>query len=154
MFCVRVRIPSLRVDQRDSSAASLEPRTFPFVVSVASHALLVGLALTLPVLLPVQEPKTAYEVELVPIERKLIWNHAADELPPIRQKDQDVKQEASRGEVVSAEQPIVANPAGAEPGRQMIWQPPPAVTVHHDVPLPNMIATAVPKAAPCPLVTQ
>ena len=153
----------LRVHLRTDGAQAREQRTdsYPlrprsFVVSALVHAGVVALVAAgpPPSLMEPEESKSLYQIAIAPNRKKIIWYRLQDTLPPVSPANQQPEGDTARGRIQSFQQPIVAKPPNAPPGRQLIWQPAPKLRLEEELKSPNLIALqGPPLPAPPPVKT-
>lgn len=115
----------------------------PFVVSVCVHG---GILfwLVLDASLPAAPPRTLYDQEIRPHEKKIVWFNLRDKLPEVAPSVSREDRLPSRARVKSGQTLLAGSRDDAAPG-PMIWMPAPEVEAPKPVPLPNVVAVTRPK---------
>ncbi|HCC55796.1 MAG TPA: hypothetical protein DEQ47_00755 [Solibacterales bacterium] len=124
------------------------PRLAPVSVSIAFHALLLGL-LIVRAHMPTKQ-KSAYQQLFAGKETKLLWYRFKDKLPAVRPVVRSADKRPPKADVKLARQNLISAPKDAPKARQMVWQPVPDLKFTPDVKSANVLAAALPDA-PRPL---
>jgi TonB family protein len=120
-------------------------KTMSFAASVALHgAVLSWMVLGPP--LPGSEPppKSLYDQEIKPNEKKIVWYAVKEKLPDITPTEAPQDSQPPRAKV-EAKETIVSGPRDEEDATQRIFMPAPEVVLPKPLPLPNVVAVAPPK---------
>ena len=115
----------------------------PFAVSGWIHGFILAYVALSPASTPA--PRSLYEQQIQPSEKRLIWYHMRDKLPDIS-PGETKKSRLPRAQEKS-KQTIVAGPKDLPGPRQLISMPAPEIQTPDALPLPNVVAMA-PKAPP------
>ena len=124
-------------------AAYPGPRPAPVFVSVIFHMSLVALVAFAP--RPSPKPQSAYQREIAPHEKKLVWYRFKDKLPEVSPPKQAAVPRRPRALVKHPTQTIVAKSSRPDPAKQMILAPGPELKVEQDLKAPNLMAFEAPK---------
>jgi TonB family protein len=120
-------------------------KTASFVASVGLHGLVVTWMVLGPPLpgsgLP---PKSLYDQEIKPNEKKIVWYAVKDKLPDITPTEAPENSQPPRAKLL-AKQTIVSGPKDEDDATQRIFMPAPEVQLPKPLPLPNVVAVAPPK---------
>uniref|UniRef100_Q02AZ3 TonB family protein n=1 Tax=Solibacter usitatus (strain Ellin6076) TaxID=234267 RepID=Q02AZ3_SOLUE len=92
---------------------------------------------------PAERPKSIYDQEIRPNEKKIIWYSLRDKLPEISPADASADARAPRA-LHKAPQIMVAGKKDDAQPAQLIWTPIPEVATPKTEPLPNVVAVAPP----------
>jgi TonB family protein len=92
---------------------------------------------------PVERPKSIYDQEIRPNEKKIVWYSLRDKLPEISPPDASADARAPRA-LHKAPQIMVAGKKDDAQPAQLIWTPIPEVATPKPAPLPNVVAVAPP----------
>lgn len=148
---VHLRTEGVPTRQPRATGYALRPRSFG--LSALIHASVIALVAFGP---PVsfdepEESKSLYQIAIAPNRKKIIWYRLQDTLPDVSPANQQVEG-AARGRIQSFQQPIVAKPPNAPPGKQLIWQPEPKLRLEEELKSPNLVALQGPPVpAPPPV---
>ena len=124
-------------------AAHPGPRPAPVIASVIVHmGLLALLAFSPP---PARKPLSAYQREIAPREKKLVWYRFNDKLPEVSPPKQVASKRPPRAIVKHPKQTIIAKSTRANPAKQMILAPGPELKVDQELKAPNLMAFEAPK---------
>jgi TonB family protein len=92
---------------------------------------------------PAERPRSIYDQEIRPSEKKIIWYNLRDKLPEISPSDAGSDARPPRASRKAA-QTIVSGKKDDVNPEQLIWTPAPEVAQPKTAPLPNVIAVAPP----------
>jgi TonB family protein len=124
-------------------AAYPGPRPAPVIASVIVHmGLLALLAFSPP---PARKRLSAYQREIAPHEKKLVWYRFNDKLPEVSPPKQTAIQRPPRAIVKHPKQTIIAKSTRPNPTKQMILAPGPELKVEQELKAPNLMAFEAPK---------
>ncbi|MCU1239089.1 MAG: TonB family protein, partial [Candidatus Solibacter sp.] len=90
-----------------------------------------------------ERPKSIYDQEIRPSEKKIVWYSLRDKLPEISPADAAADARPLRARQKAPQTMVSGKVDDPNPG-QLIWTPAPDVAVPKPVPLPNVIAVAPP----------
>jgi TonB family protein len=94
---------------------------------------------------PSPKPQSAYQREIAPHEKKLIWYRFKDKLPEVSPPKQAAVPRRPRALVKHPTQTIVAKSSRPDPAKQMILAPGPELKVDQELKAPNLMAFEAPK---------
>jgi len=89
-----------------------------------------------------ERPRTLYEQEIRPNEKRIIWYNLRDRLPDVAPTPARTAARPPRA-LRKFEQTIVAGARDDARPPQLIWQPAPEIQAPKPVPLPNVVAVAL-----------
>jgi TonB family protein len=90
-----------------------------------------------------ERPKSIYDQEILPNEKKIVWYSLRDKLPEISPPDASTDARVPRA-LHKAPQIMVAGKKDDPQPAQLIWTPIPEVATPSPAPLPNVVAVAPP----------
>jgi len=114
----------------------------PILFSLAVHMSLLALVAFSPP--KAQRPKSAYQREIAPHEKKLVWYRFKDKLPEVSPSKEAKKAEPVRAEVKNPKQTIVSRSPRKEIAKQMTLAPAPELKIQPDLAAPNLMAFEAP----------
>jgi TonB family protein len=120
-------------------------KTLSFAASVGLHGVVLSWMVLGPPL-PGSEPppKSLYDQEIKPNEKKIVWYAANEKLPDITPSESSPDSQPPRAKLL-VKQTIVSGPKDEEDAAQRIFMPAPEVVLPEPLPLPNVVAVAPPK---------
>jgi TonB family protein len=124
-------------------AAHPGPRPAPVVVSLIVHLSLLGLLAFSP--RPSPKPLSAYQREIAPQEKKLVWYRFNDKLPDVSPPKPAARPRPPRALQKHPSQTIVAKSSRPDPAKQLILAPGPELKVDQELKAPNLMAFEAPK---------
>ena len=156
MLRVHLRTEDAPAREQHADSYPLRPRSFAFSVLIHAGVLTLVAIGSSPSFVDPEESKSLYQIAIAPNRNKIIWYRLKDTLPPVSPANQQPEGDTARGRIQSFQQPIVAKPPNAPPGRQLIWQPAPKLRLEEELKSPNLIALRAPSfpAPPAPTVVK
>jgi TonB family protein len=122
-----------------------------FAVSACVHSWVLAWVVLSGAAAPQARPKSIYDQEIRPSEKKIVWYSLRDKLPEISPPDaaSDARPPRARQK---APQIMVSGKTDDPNPRQLIWTPAPEIAAPKPAPLPNAIALAPPPKLVRPFV--
>jgi hypothetical protein len=94
---------------------------------------------------PSPKPQSAYQREIAPHEKKLVWYRFNDKLPEVSPPKQAAIPRRPRALFKHPAQTIVAKSTRPDPAKQMILAPGPELKIDQELKAPNLMAFEAPK---------
>src|SRR3954453_13619874 len=122
-----------------------------FAVSACIHSWVLAWVILSGAAMPVERPRSIYDQEIRPNEKRIVWYSLRDRLPEISPSDTSLDSRPPRARE-KAQQTMVAGKRDDAQPAQLIWTPAPEIPAARAVPLPNVIAAAPPPKLVRPFV--
>ncbi|HTM48165.1 MAG TPA: TonB family protein [Bryobacteraceae bacterium] len=124
------------------------PRPAPIAVSLVAHMSLLATVALGPA--PAPKAQSAYQREIAPHEKKLVWYRFNEKLPEVSPTESKADPRPPRALVKHPKQTIVSRAPKADPATQTILTPGPELKIEHELQAPNLMAFEAKPPEPAP----
>ena len=129
---------------RVSGETSRLRRSLSLATSACVHSWILAWVILGSTIPPAERPRSIYDREIRPYEKKIVWYSLREKLPEISPADAASDPRPPRAREKAPQIMVAGKKDDAEPA-QLIWTPVPEAAAPKPVPLPNVIAVAPPK---------